>query len=111
MTYSSSDNNKNINNKDNDDKSYEEISVVLRLKKNIVQILRIFANVHADKGIGTENKRIDNFLSEEVTKIVETLASDSSGPAQETFPVSLKQHVQNLLNEANNDNNRIGKNI
>ena len=98
MTYSSDN---NINNDKDDDKSYEEISVVLRLKKNIVQILRIFANVYGERRRGSteEEKRIDNFLSEEVTKIVETLASDSSGPAQEPFPDSLKQHVQNLLNE------------
>ena len=99
MTYSS-DNNINNNDKDDDDKSYEEISVGLRLKKNIVQILRIFANTYG-KGESTEEKRIDNFLSEEVTKIIEALASDSSGPAQEPFPDSLKQHVQNLLNDSN----------
>ena len=94
------------NNDKDDDKSYEEISVVLRLKKNIVQILRIFANTYDGERRGrTEEKRIHNFLSEEVTKIVETLVSDSSGPAQEPFPDSLKQHIQNLLNEANNNNN------
>ena len=106
MTYSSDNNTININDKD-DDKSYEEIPVVLRLKKNIVQILRIFANTYDGderRRGSTEEKRIDNFLSEEVTKIVETLASDSSGPAQEPFLDSLKQHVQNLLNEANKDN-------
>ena len=68
--------------------------------------MRIFANTYYGEGGSIEEKRIDNFLSEEVTKIVETLASDSSGPAQEPFPDSLKQHVQNLLNEANNNNNK-----
>ena len=43
MIYSSDN---NINNDKDDDKSYEEISVVLRLKKNIVQILRIFVNTY-----------------------------------------------------------------
>jgi hypothetical protein len=91
MNYSSDN-----NGRDYDDKSYEEISVVLKLKKNIVQILSIFANAYGNGG-STDEKRIDNFLSEEVTKIVETLASDSSGPAQEPFPNSLKQHIQKLL--------------
>jgi hypothetical protein len=101
MTYSPSDNNNINNDKDDEDKSsYEEISVVLRLKKNIVQILRIFANTYyGEKGSTEEEKRIDNFLSEEVTKIVETLASDSSGPAQEPFPDSLKQYIQSLLKD------------
>jgi hypothetical protein len=101
MTFSSDN---NINNDKDDDKSYEGISVVLRLKKNIVQILRIFANTYGEDG-STEEKRIDNFLSEEVTKIVETLASDSSGPVQKPFPDSLKKHVKNLLNKATNNNN------
>jgi hypothetical protein len=65
--------------------------------------LRIFVNTYGEEG--TEEKRIDNFLSEEISKIVETLASDSSGPAQEPFPDSLKQHIQNLLNEATDNNN------
>jgi hypothetical protein len=78
----------------------EQISVILRLNKTIAQLLRIFANTYGEGG-GTEEKRIDNFLSEEVTKIVETLASDSSGPAQEPFPDSLKQHVKNLWKNAN----------
>jgi hypothetical protein len=75
MTYSSDNNNINKD-KDDDDKSYEEISVVLRLEKNIVQILRIFANTYGGerRGGSTEEKRIDNFLSEEVTKIIEALA-------------------------------------
>jgi hypothetical protein len=59
--------------------------------------LRIFANTYYGKKGSTEEKRIDNFLSEEATKILETLASDSSGPAQEPFPDSLKQHIQKLL--------------
>ena len=59
MTYSSDNNNIN-NGKDDDDKSYEEISVVLRLKKNIVQILRIFANTYyGQRRGGTEEKRIE----------------------------------------------------
>ena len=89
-------NNKNKNkNKNNNEE--EKIYVLLKLNKNIAQLLRIFANTHGEGG--TEEKRIDNFLSEEVTKIVEALASDSLGPAQELFPDSLKQHVQNLYKE------------
>ena len=105
----------NNNNKNKNNNEEEKIYVLLKLNKNIAQLLRIFANTHADKGIGssTENKRIDNFLSKEVTKIIEALASDSSGPAQEPFPDSLKQHVKNLLlnKEAadNNNTNRLGQ--
>jgi hypothetical protein len=90
LTYNN--NNKNKNEEEN-------VYVFLKLNKNIAQLLRIFANTYGDgrRGSSTEEKnRIDNFLSEEVTKIIETLASDSSGPAQEPFPDSLKQHVQNL---------------
>jgi hypothetical protein len=90
----------------------EKVYVLLKLNKNIAQLLRIFANTYgADKGIGssTENKRIDNFLSKEVTKIVQALASDSSGPAQDPFPDSLKQHVKNLLLNKETDNNTNNK--
>lgn len=104
----------NNNNKNKNEE--EKVYVLLKLNKNIGQLLRIFANTYgADKGIGssTENKRIDNFLSKEVTKIIEALASDSSGPAQEPFPDSLKQHVKNLLlnKEAadNNNTNKLGQ--
>ena len=98
----------NNNNKNKNNNEEEKIYVLLKLNKNIAQLLRIFANTHAaDKGIGssTENKRIDNFLSKEVTKIIQALASDSSGPAQEPFPDSLKQHVKNLLLNKETDNN------
>ena len=103
-------NNKNNNNKNKNNNKEEKVYVLLKLNKNIAQLLRIFANTHADKGIGsTENKRIDNFLTEEVTKIIQALASDSSGPAQEPFPDSLKQHVQNLLLNKETDNNNNNK--
>jgi hypothetical protein len=84
----------------NNNNEEEQINVILRLNKTIAQLLRIFANTYGE-GRSTEEKRIDNFLSEEVTKIVETLASDSSGPTQEPFPDSLKQHVKNLWKNAN----------
>jgi hypothetical protein len=100
----------NNNNKNKNNEEEEKIYVLLKLNKNIAQLLRIFANTYADDvegGGSTEEKnRIDNFLSEEVTKIIETLASDPSGPAQELFPDSLKQHVKNLLKEADNNNNK-----
>jgi hypothetical protein len=89
------------NNNNNNNKNEEEnVYVFLKLNKNIVQLLRIFANTYGEVGDSNteENKRIDNFLSKEVTKIIQALASDSSGPAQEPFPDSLKQHVKNLLN-------------
>jgi hypothetical protein len=94
-------NNKNKKNKNNEE---EKVYVLLKLNKNVAQLLRIFANTYGEGS--TEKKRIDNFLSEEVTKIIETLASDSSGPAQELFPDTLKQHVKNLLlDKASNNNN------
>ena len=45
------------------DEKYEEVSVYLKLDKNIPSLLRIFANIYAEKR-KTEDKRIDNFLSE-----------------------------------------------
>ena len=78
----------------------EHWSVLLRLNKTIAQLLRIFANTYGE-GVKYRREKNWKFLSEEVTKIVETLASDSSGPAQEPFPDSLKQHLKNLWKNAN----------
>ena len=85
------------NNNNNNEET--KIYVLLRLDKNVAHILRIFANTYGEGS--TEKKRIDNFLSEEVTKIIEALATDSSGPTQEPFPDSLKQHLKNLWKNAN----------
>jgi hypothetical protein len=85
----------------NIDKENEKVYVVLRLNKNIARLLRIFANIHADKG-STEDKRINNFLSQEVTKIVHSLAETT--PSEE-YPDSFKQLIQRYLNEANNNKN------
>lgn len=76
------------------------IRVDLTLDKNILRLLKIFSNA---LGIGsTERIRIDSFLSSEVTKIIEILAEDSTGPAQEGFPYKLKQSISRTLNEYKN---------
>jgi hypothetical protein len=84
------------------DNNEEKIYVTLKLNKNISRLLRIFANIYAEKG-STEEKRIDNFLSEEVTKIIQSLAADP--PTPPIYPYSLKQLIQDLLHEYNNKNN------
>ena len=80
----------------------EEITVYLKLNKTITSLLRIFANIYGEKG-STEDKRIDNFMSEEVTKIIQSLAADP--PTPPIYPYSLKQLIQDLLHEYNNKNN------
>ena len=82
----------------NNNNNYEEenVYVTLKLHKNIAQLLKIFANIHAEKG-NTEEKRVDNFLSEEITETVKALAGP---PLPEEYPDSFKQLIQRLLNEA-----------
>jgi hypothetical protein len=80
------------------------IRVDLTLDKNILRLLKIFSNA---LGISaTEKIRIDNVLSSEITKIIEVLAEDSTGPAQEGFPVSLKKSISRSLNEYKNINQK-----
>ena len=85
MTYL---NGNNINN-DKDDKSYEEISVTLKLKKNIAQVGRLIAKRYDD------NEDFDQFVSEEVSKMILALST------MPEFPDELKQQIQKLLEEEN----------
>lgn len=76
------------------------IRVDLTLDPNILRLLKIFSNA---LGIGgTERIRIDNFLSSQVTSIIESISEDSTGPAQEGFPISLKKSISRSLNEYKN---------
>jgi hypothetical protein len=59
--------------------------------------LKIFSNVYAEKGSTEEEKRIDEFLSDEVSKIMQSLAS---GPLPNKWPDSFKEHIKRLLNMA-----------
>jgi hypothetical protein len=78
-----------------------EVYVTLTLHKSTFKLLRIFANMYSRKG--KEEGRVDEFTSCEITKLVQALAEDSTGPAQKDFPDSLKQHIQRYLKESKND--------
>ncbi len=83
------------------DNEYQEILVTLKLNKNIAEVARILAICY---GTG-ERKDFDNFMSGEVTKIIQSLAADPTEPPE--FPDSFKQYIQDLLsNEANKDDNK-----
>ena len=66
---------------------YEEIPVIFKLKTNFAEVLRILAicysNYNTDK-----NEILNQFLSQEVTKIIQSLAADPPEPP--TFPESLQ---------------------
>ena len=104
-----------INNNNQENADYEEIPVVLKLDKNIAEVLRILAicysNYNTDK-----NELVNQFLSEEVTKIIHTLAA--APPEPPTFPQSLRDLLRTKVNEStkcynssndDDDNNIIGK--
>ena len=79
------------------------INVTLTLDSNILRLLNIFSNA---LGVGgTEKIRIDNFLSVQITSIIESISEDPEGPAQEGFPVTLKKTISRSLNEYRNNNN------
>ncbi len=66
----------------------------MKLNKHIASLLRNFANIYSDRS--TEDKRINDLLSGEVTKIMTTLASM---PLLDGWPELYKQHIQNLLHQ------------
>ena len=78
-----------------DKKEYEEIQVTLRLKKNVVEVARIFAKCYYHDGPSKDD--FDKFIGEQVTNIVFVLAA--APPTLPEFPDSLKQHIQNILKE------------
>ena len=79
--------------KEDDDNDVENIRVTLRLKKNFAYVLRLVAKFY-------DNGGIDNFTSEEVSKIICALAESSSstilGPS---ISDELEQHIQSLLKD------------
>jgi hypothetical protein len=89
-----------VNNNNNNNDNYENVYVTLRLHKNIARLLIIFANIHAEKG-STEEKRIDNFLVQEITETVKALAAE---PLPEEYPDSLKQLIRMLFNSSKTTN-------
>ena len=76
-----------------ENKEYLEIPVVLRLKKNVVEVARIFAKCYH----GPCNEDFDKFISQQITNIIFVLATAPPTPPE--FPDSLKQHIQNILKE------------
>ena len=73
-----------------DDDDVENISVTLRLKKNFAYVLRLLAK-HYDEG------DIDKFTSEEVSKIICSIAESSSTILGPSISDELEQHIQSLL--------------
>ena len=71
----------------------EQIPIILRLNKNVAQVGRLMAK-HFDEDF-------DKFISEEVTKIILSLAESAS--ILEPPPISdeLKQQIQSLLKDEN----------
>ena len=84
-------NDKMINNvNDNNNNNFEEIQVNLKLNKNIAQVGRLIAKYY--------DEDFDKFISEEVSKIIYTLAESSS--TMLTPPLisdELKQNIHKLL--------------
>jgi len=76
---------------DNNEDGYEEIPVTLKLNKNIAEVARLAICY----GTGDRKKDFDNFISAEVTKILQSLAADP--PESPVFPDSFKQYIQRLL--------------
>ena len=74
----------------NDD--VENIRVTLRLKKTFAYVLRLLAKHY-------ENGNIDKFTSEEVSKIILTLAEESSTILGPSISEELEQHIQSLLKD------------
>lgn len=65
----------------------------LKLNKKILRVFRIFANYYSDAS--TEDKRINDFLGEQIISLVQALAANP--PKQ--FPDSLKQRIHKLVDE------------
>ena len=77
---------------EDDDEVVENIRVTLRLKKTFAYVLRLLAK-HYD------NRDIDKFASDEVSKIICALAESSSTILGPSISDELKQHIQNLLKD------------
>ena len=80
-----------------------ELQVNLNLEKGIYEALKILAICYEDP---TKNY-LDNFISEEVTKIIHALAENPPEPPE--FPESLKQHLKRLVKNESIDNNNNNK--
>lgn len=79
-----------------------EVYVNLTLHKSTFKLLRIFSNIYSSKS--KEEKRVNEFLSNQITSILQALAVDPKGLAQKDFPETLKSHINLYLQESKNDN-------
>ena len=80
---------------------YEKIQVTLTLDKNIAEVLRILAICYSSDCNTEKNDLLNQFLSQEVTKITKALAVNPPEPP--TFPQSLRDLLKTKVsNESNN---------
>lgn len=78
-----------------------EIKVTLRLHKSMFRILQIFSNIYSRRY--TEEQRIEEFLSNQILLMLQSLAEDIEGPAQKDLPLNLKKLITRCLEESKND--------
>lgn len=83
---------------DNNPGEYVDIPVVLKLKQNTAEVLHILAICYSNYDTAAEkNDLLNQFLSREVTKLVQTLGEDPPEPP--TFPQSLRDLLRAKVNE------------
>jgi hypothetical protein len=73
-----------------------EFHITLKMHSSIAKLLKIFANAHGEGS--TEDRRIDNFVTEEIVQTVKALAAEPF--LSEEYPDSLKELIKRLLKEA-----------
>jgi hypothetical protein len=76
---------------------YVEIPIVLRLKKNIAELLRILSICYSEYPTLTGEIK-NKFVSREISKIV--IALVEAPPFPEELPENFKQMLRNILNES-----------
>ena len=83
-----------------------EIPIVLRLNRNLAEVARMLAICYTDNDTVKGDDIFSNFISEQVTKIIKSLAADPPEPP--VFPTSLRQLLKSKMNEStsNKKNNK-----
>ena len=77
---------------------YVDIPVVLHLKKNISELLRILSICYSEYPT-LNSELLNKFCSSEITKIVTALVE--APPYPEDWPENFKRSLKNILNEDN----------
>ncbi len=95
--------------------TYEDINLTLTLHKNIANLLRIFSKAYYHNDNDTYNdilsiennktsievskKKIQDYLSHEITNSMKLLATDIIKDEEQVFAEPLKHVIKKLLNE------------